>query len=373
LSFDSAAQSWHLATGWPKEDTQASQMAYEGQALQMAHWLGKYIANQYTSHTTSTAFQIAFNRMPHERPPSLDPIAARRWATLALGSKPFKPSSITSPWLHEEVARRMEERLTFIRMQPRSWVCWNPLRAGLNVLTLLRKRYPQAIGHLYADRVAEVDWVQSSNRAPWWKPASWFQAQLKTLPLKSHSIDMVWANMLLHQAADPETLLAEWHRVLAVDGFLMFSCLGPDTLQELRAVYAQKGWPMPSHEFTDMHDWGDMLVHAGFAEPVMDMEKISLTYVNSEKLVEDLRKLGRNFHVSRFAGLRGKNWYQDFQKAILSLAQNDAEGRLVLTFEVVYGHALKPQPRIKVDSQSRIGLDDMRQMLRNPQKKSNQV
>jgi malonyl-CoA O-methyltransferase len=160
---------------------------------------------------------------------------------------------------------------------------------------------------------------------------------------------------------------------LAVDGFLMFSCLGPDTLQELRNVYAAQNWPMPAHEFTDMHDWGDMLVHAGFAEPVMDMEKISLTYVNSEKLVEDLRKLGRNFHVSRFAGLRGKKWYQDFQQALLSLAKKDAEGRLVLTFEVVYGHALKPQPRIKVDSQSRIGLDDMRQMLRNPLKKTNQL
>ncbi|MEY4218339.1 MAG: hypothetical protein RL686_846, partial [Pseudomonadota bacterium] len=236
--------------------------------------------------------------MPQERPPSLDPAAARRWATLALGPKPYKPSSVTSPWLHEEVARRMEERLEFIRLQPKSWVCWNPIRAGLNGLALLQKRYPQAIGYLSADRKGEGEWVQSNASAPWWKPSAWFQSKLKTAPLKPHSMDMVWANMLLHQAADPQTLLADWHRVLAVDGFLMFSCLGPDTLQELRTVYARMGWPMPSHEFTDMHDWGDMLVHAGFAEPVMDMEKITLTYVNPEKLVEDLRRLGRNFHVS---------------------------------------------------------------------------
>jgi malonyl-CoA O-methyltransferase len=133
------------------------------------------------------------------------------------------------------------------------------------------------------------------------------------------------------------------------------------------------GWPMPSHEFTDMHDWGDMLVHAGFAEPVMDMEKITLTYVNPEKLVEDLRRLGRNFHVSRFEGLRGKNWYKNFQNALLSLAQIDSEGRLALTFEVVYGHALKPQTRVKITSKSEIDLDDMRQMLQNPQKKHDQV
>ncbi len=351
-------------------------MACEGQALQMAHWLGRCIANQYTSLTPfkpCMALQNAFNLMPHERPPSLDPIAARRWATLALGSKPFKPSRIESPWLHEEVARRMEERLAFIRLQPKSWVCWNPVRAGLNILALLRKRYPKAIGHLYADRAAEVEWVQSTFRAPWWKPERWFQTQLKSELLKSHSVDLVWANMLLHQAADPETLLAEWHRVLAVDGFVMFSCLGPDTLQELRAVYAEMGWPMPSHEFTDMHDWGDMLVHAGFAEPVMDMEKITLTYVNSEKLLSDLRVIGRNFHVSRFQGMRGRNWLKQFHTALLRLAQKDSEGRLALTFEVVYGHALKPQARVKVAPQSHIGLEDMRQMLINPQKKSNQL
>jgi len=348
-------------------------MAWDGQALQMAHWLGRYIANQYTSHTDQMAVQIAFNRMPNDIPPSLDPIAARRWANLALGSKPYKPLSVSSPWLHEEVALRMQERLEFIRLQPTSWVCWNPIRAGLNVLALLNKRYPKAVGHVWADRPGEAQWAQTHSSGPGWKPSTWFQKKLKVAPLKAHSMDMVWANMLLHQAADPQALLAEWHRVLAVDGFLMFSCLGPDTLHELRALYARMGWPMPSHEFTDMHDWGDMLVHAGFAEPVMDMEKITLTYDKPEKLVEDLRNLGRNFHVSRFQGLRGKNWYNNFRQALMSLAQKDSEGRLALTFEVVYGHALKPKPRIKVSSQSEINLNDMRQMLQNPQKKHDQV
>ena len=310
--------------------------------------------------------------MPNERPPSLDPIAARRWASMPLGDVK-QTAHAESPWLHEEVARRMAERLPFIRLQPKTWAFWNPVRAGLNALTLLQTIYPESQGYLTAERPGEAEWVKDKNNPPWWRPQSWFQKRLQTSPIASHSMDMVWANMLLHQQASPQAMLAEWHRVLAVDGFLMFSCLGPDTLQELRNVYTAQNWPMPAHEFTDMHDWGDMLVHAGFAEPVMDMEKISLTYVNSEKLVEDLRKLGRNFHVSRFAGLRGKNWYKNFQQVLLSLAQKDSEGRLVLTFEVVYGHALKPQPRIKVDSQSRIGLDDMRQMLRNPQKKSNQV
>ena len=74
-----------------------------------------------------------------------------------------------------------------------------------------------------------------------------------------------------HRKADPQTLLADWHKALKVNGFLMFSCLGPDTAIELREVYRQLGWPPAGHELTDMHDWGDMLVQAGFAEPVMDM------------------------------------------------------------------------------------------------------
>jgi malonyl-CoA O-methyltransferase len=317
--------------------------------------------------------------MSQKRPPSLDPQAARRWAELPLVAKhaalaPHAPdATLSSPWLHEEVNRRMAERLSFIRLQPASWVCWNPVRGGLNALALLASAYPKAQGHLFAARPQEAASVKSWASPPRWRPQGWLTRKLKTEKSAPQSIDMVWANMLLHQAAEPEALLAAWHQVLAVDGFLMFSCLGPDTLQELRTVYAQKGWPMPAHEFTDMHDWGDMLVHAGFAEPVMDMEKITLTYVNSDKLLEDLRALGRNFHVSRFAGLRGRHWLKQWHEALFQLTTIDSEGALALTFEVVYGHALKPPARVKVSSESHIDLNDMRQMLQKPQKKHDQV
>ena len=300
--------------------------------------------------------------MAQERPPSLDPVAASRWALLPLSGD----GKLSSPWLHEEVARRMEERLAFIKLQPKSWVCWDPVRASLNALGLLKQRYPQAKGFLKAHRPQEATQVQTNARQPWWRPAAWFESRLQTSAIADHSIDLVWANMLLHQASHPEDLLAQWHRALSVNGFVMFSCLGPDTLLELRAAYAQAGWPMPAHEFTDMHDWGDMLVHAGFAEPVMDMEKITLTYATPEKLLEDLRSMGRNFHVDRFNGLRGKAWLKQLHAVLLSMAKSDQDGRLALTFEVVYGHALKPQPRLKVSSESQIDLDDMRQMLKQP-------
>ena len=88
----------------------------------------------------------------------------------------------------------------------------------------------------------------------------------------------------------------------------MFSCLGPDTLRELRSLYRSLGWPPPGHDFTDMHDWGDMLVHAGFAEPVMDMERITLTWETPQQVLDELRELGSNLHPDRFAALRGKEW-----------------------------------------------------------------
>jgi malonyl-CoA O-methyltransferase len=148
-----------------------------------------------------------------------------------------------------------------------------------------------------------------------------------------------------------------------VDGFLMFSCLGPDTLKELRALYAALGWPPATHEFTDMHDWGDMLVHGGFAEPVMDMERITLAFDTPERLLQELRELGANLHPGRFAALRGRRWHAALLREIDKQLRG-ADGKLTLTFEVIYGHAIKPLPRARVGEESAVPLADMRAMLR---------
>ena len=176
---------------------------------------------------------------------------------------------------------------------------------------------------------------------------------------------MVWANMALHMAPDPQALIAAWHRALAVDGFLMFSCLGPDTLRELRELYQRLDWPPPSHQFTDMHDWGDMLVGAGFAEPVMDMERITLSFATPERLIRELRQLGRNLHPGRFGGLRGRQWLAQLHQQMARDLQNpEHHGQLTLTFEVIYGHALKPSPRLRARPEATVSLDDMRLALR---------
>ena len=112
-----------------------------------------------------------------------------------------------------------------------------------------------------------------------------------------------------------------------------------------------------------MHDWGDMLIEAGFAEPVMDMERITLTFPTAQRLLQELQELGANLHPQRFAGLRGRHWHARLLEALEEHLRRPGEG-LGLTFEIVYGHAFKPAPRVPVAEHSAVSLQDMRAMLR---------
>ena len=182
-------------------------------------------------------------------------------------------------------------------------------------------------------------------------------------PVPPGGVQMLWSNMRLHTSADPQALMKQWHEALAVDGFLMFSCLGPDTLRELRGLYAELGWPPAGHDFTDMHDWGDMLVSGGFAEPVMDMERIRLSFATPQRLLAELRELGANLHPGRFPALRGRAWKARLLQELDRHLRGD-DGQLTVTFEVVYGHALKPVPRARVGEQTSVSVGDMRAILR---------
>ena len=294
--------------------------------------------------------------MTTQRPPTIDLCAALKWA-----GTPVRQS----PWLHEEVARRMAERLNWIKLEPRVWAHWGPLQGGIGVHPQLAARYPESECYVVEASANRLRFAYDLIAEPWWSHKRWFGAATRFESPAEGAAEMLWANMALHQSADPQALIAQWHHALAVDGFLMFSCLGPDTLCELRRLYAAMGWPPPSHEFTDMHDWGDMLVAAGFAEPVMDMERITLTFETPQRLIEELRPLGRNLHPGRFGGLRGKAWLDQLHNGLMRhLANPTEQGRLTLTFEVIYGHALKSRPRLNVRSETTLSLDDMRRALR---------
>ena len=292
--------------------------------------------------------------MKTERPPTLDPIAVARWQRIA---------PLASPWLHEEVASRMLDRLQWIKLQPQAWAHWGAVRGGLAAHQKLVKKYPKSVCFIAEAHQIRAQEAIKNIAIRWWQPSDWFRPSIRFEAPPPASVDMLWANMALHEADDPQALLAQWHSALKVGGFLMFSCLGPDTAIELRGLYQQLDWPAAGHDLTDMHDWGDMLVQAGFAEPVMDMERITLTYETPARLLQELRGLGRNFHPARFAGLRGRQWRARLESELAQRLTVGPDGRLSLTFEVIYGHALKPQPKIKVSAMSSVSVRDMRSML----------
>ena len=269
------------------------------------------------------------------------------------------------PWLHGEVARRMAERLAVVRMQPQRVLDWHAHRGASHAL--LRQAYPQAeIVAVEASpaRRQATQAVLAAARGGWWP---WRRAApavlLDDAPAAADApARLLWSNMALHLLPDPPAVFAAWHRALAVDGFLMFSTLGPGSLQALRALYAARGWGVPHAPFVDMHDLGDMLVQAGFADPVMDQETLTLTWPDAAALLAELRGLGGNADPGRWPALRGRRWRQELLAALDGLG--GAQGRPSLEFEVVYGHAFRPPPRPRVSAVTTLHPDDLRAMAR---------
>ena len=267
------------------------------------------------------------------------------------------------PWLHVEVARRMAERLPLILRTPgrvMQWWAW--LGAGD---ALLAQAYPKARRWLVEPTPALGRRAAAMVASPWWSTRRWSAPQATVIAeadVTPRSADLLWANMMLHAVADPPALLARWKRALADDGFVMFSTLGPGTLTELHAIYRQLGWPSPAAPWVDMHDIGDMLVHAGFADPVMDQERIVLAWRDADALIDELRSLGANVDPQRFAGLRTPRWGARLRRALDE--RRDPQGRIAMGFEVVYGHAFNAAPRIPVAARTEVAAEDLRAMAR---------
>ena len=262
----------------------------------------------------------------------------------------------------------MQDRLQWIKAQPRDWIHAHPTIGGVEVHALIAQRYPKAACQVWEPSALRLQSAQQALRGPRWR--RWFafgrgEPRWIGPDADPEPADLLWANMQLHLHPEPTRLLAQWHRALRVDGFLMFSCLGPDALQELHHVYQAMGWPPAGSAWTDMHDWGDMLVQTGFAEPVMDMERITCSYGSASALLAEWRTLGRNLHPLRFTGLRGPGWREQLTSAIeRHWPRRDAQGQFLLTYEIVYGHALRAPPRHAVQADARISLDEMKKMLR---------
>jgi len=268
-----------------------------------------------------------------------------------------------APWLHQEVARRMAERLPVIRQAPQQWLDWWAFTgAGADVVQAV---WPQARRQVVEPTEALAQRSRAALQAPWWalgrRRAAAAQPVWREADVPAGQAQMLWSNLVLHTSPDAAATLADWHRALAVDGFVMFSTFGPDTLRELRAVYAELGLGAPHPPFVDMHDIGDQLVHSGFADPVMDQETLQLTWSSPEALLAELRGLGGNLRPGRAPGLHTPRWRQRLLQALGR--RTDAQGRIALTFELVYGHAYKPAPRPTRGETTVVSLDALRATL----------
>ncbi len=254
--------------------------------------------------------------------------------------------------LQREVCTRMLERLDYIKLQPErildagSGTGWGTRR--------LTQRYPDA--QTIALDIAGSMLQAARGSSGWWQKLFGGTRQLQVcgdieeLPLIANSVGMVWSNLTIQWCNDLPAMFAEVHRVLKVDGLLMFSTFGPDTLKELRQAFNGVDRHNHLNRFTDMHDIGDILVHSGFADPVMDMEYITLTYDDVRSLLHDLKSIGaHNATAGRGRGLMGKNAWARLVENYERLRSN---GKLPATFEVVYGHAWKPQPKQTADGRA---------------------
>lgn len=274
-------------------------------------------------------------------PPQFEKALVRR--SFERAAKSYDAAAV----LQHEVCRRMDERLDLIKLAPGL-----VLDAGSgtgNALSALRARYPKARVVAFDLALTMLQQGRKSAVTPWWKSVLKQQVNeicgdVEQLPFANGSLDLVWSNLALQWVNDLEAAFGEFQRVLKPGGLLMFSTFGPDTLKELRAAYSGVDHYTHVSRFVDLHDIGDILVKRGFADPVMDMEPFTLTYSDVRSLMRDLKAIGaHNVTQDRPRGLTGRARLAALAAAYEPLRR---DGKLPASYEVVYGHAWKPLPRM---------------------------
>jgi len=292
---------------------------------------------------------MADPRFPAPDPREVDPRAVRRGFARAVATYDAAAA------LQREIGARMAQRLDYVKLAPATI-----LDAGCGTgeaVGELALRYPGArvlALDIALPMVAAARRRTQAGRTVMRRllrpfataaPAPAFVcADIAALPLRGVCIDLAWSNLALQWVNDLPRAFAEFRRVLRVGGLLSFTTFGPDTLREVRAAFAGIDDRTHTSRFVDMHDIGDMLVHAGFADPVMDMEHVTLTFDSPRAMLAELKAIGAtNRTRGRPRGLMGRTRWGRAMRRLEALRN---EGRIPGTFEVVYGHAWKGEPRL---------------------------
>lgn len=246
--------------------------------------------------------------------------------------------------LQREIGDRLLERLDLVKLQPQRVVDLGCGTGKISEALLQRYRKAEVIGLDLAYSMVQM----TRSRGGWWRKPSGICADVLQLPLRKDSVDMVVSNLMLQWCNDLPAAFGQLCQAIRPEGLFLFSTFGPDTLKELRHSWGQVDGYTHGSRFVDMHDVGDALLQAGFRDPVVDMEIITLTYAEVRGLLLDLKAIGaNNATVGRNRGLTGKQKMQAFYRAYEAFRQDD--GKYPATYEVIYGHAwapvLKPEPK----------------------------
>jgi len=235
--------------------------------------------------------------------------------------------------LQQEVGQRLTQRLGLVKMQPDRIL---DLGSGTgHCIPDLFARYKKA--QVVALDIALPMLEHARKRGRWLRRPRCICADAERLPFADSSFDLVFSNLMLQWCVELETVFAELQRVLRPEGLLLFTSFGPDTLSELRGSWQQVDGYSHVNAFPDMHDVGDALVRARFADPVMDVERITVTYPDVWKLMRELKQIGaHNVTAGRPRGLTGK---ARMQRLVGAYEQYRSQGVLPASYEIVNGHA----------------------------------
>jgi len=255
--------------------------------------------------------------------------------------------------LQRQTAEEMLERLELVKLQPEVIL---DIGCGTGEATAaLSKRYKKA-------KVIALDFAHAMLKHTRRRGSSWLKKQAcvcadaEQLPLADASVDLIFSNATIQWCNDLERTFAGFLRVLKPGGLIMFSSFGPDTLTELRQAWAAVDGTSHVSPFLDMHDVGDALLRVGFADPVMDVERMTLTYPDVKGLMRDLKQIGaHNVTADRHRGLTGKGRMLAMTQAY---EQFRRDGQLPASYEVVHGHAWVPEMNQQVrDGSVMVSLD----------------
>ncbi len=244
--------------------------------------------------------------------------------------------------LQQRVGKSLLERLQGIRCQPQTIL---DLGCGTGYCeAFLKKLYPTAkiIGLDKSNGML----TQAKEKKHQLTDIHWVGGCAENLPFSDHSFELVYSNLMLHWSNDFTKSLKEIRRILKPEGLLLFSMVGPDSLQELRNCWRAIDNQLHVHVFVDMHDLGDNLLHTPFVDPVMDVEYFTLLYSEALDLMKELKKLGvQNIAKNRQRGLTSKGTLKKLIQAYEYF--RSPEGKLPATWEIIYGHAWAAKKKLE--------------------------